>query len=132
MRWDKMLNVKPSPVELSKMDTTNTLTRRAFLKTSGAAGVALVAGAAGLLAACTTEQPDGEAIYSIVVKSGAIITDSNLTTGRYKYKKKCSSCGYESMLATTVEGTSVFDEFKCPRCGHQQKIVIEVSSRGSA
>jgi len=108
------------------MNDKNTLTRRSFLKSSGALGV--VAGAATLLAACTTEQPDNEAIYTITVKSGATLTESNSTTGRYKYKKKCSSCGYESIFATTVNGKSVLDEFKCPRCGFLQKIEIVVST----
>ena len=110
------------------MDDKSIVSRRAFLKVSGALGVSAVAGTALLLAGCTEEQTSGEQIYTIIVTSGATITESNLTTGRYKYKKKCSACGWESMTATTVDGVSVSDEFKCPRCGYQQKVVIAVSS----
>jgi len=106
------------------------LSRREFLKTS-TLGVVAAAGAAVLLSGCATGAPAVPGNYTFTVISGATLTESDASTGRYKYKKHCKNCGWESSMATSVNGTSVSDEFKCPRCGYQQKVEIEVVNAGS-
>lgn len=111
-------------------DETQALSRRVFLKTCGAMGAVALVGAASLISGCTGElTTTGEAIYTIIAVKGATLTESDLTSGRYKYKQKCSSCGWQSFFATSVDGIGVTDEFKCPRCGFHQKVEISVTSK---
>ena len=106
------------------------LTRRLFVKMCGVFGTSAALGGASLLSGCSTDGGEKEALYHFTVISGAVLTDSDQSTGKYKYKQKCSSCGWESVLSTEENGTGVTDEFTCPRCGYHQEVRIVVSKGG--
>jgi len=107
----------------------NTMSRRVFLMASGTAGVAALVGGSSLLSGCSAPSSSGGegAVYTFTVISGAVLIESDPSTGRYKYKKKCRVCGWEEMFSSTETGTGVSEEFKCPQCGNVQEVNIVVS-----
>ena len=56
--------------------------------------------------------------------SGCIITKEEGT--QMTYQKKCDSCGYVLPGTTTTASTlgTYNSSFRCPKCGKNQKIVI--------
>jgi rubredoxin len=61
--------------------------------------------------------------------SGAGIVKAE--AGKTTYKIKCSLCGYETdnvTVDTPAEGKPYGIRWVCPRCGHKQKIALEVAA----
>lgn len=51
--------------------------------------------------------------------------------GKTTYKIKCALCGYEAdnvTVDTPVMGKPYGTTWVCPKCGHKQKIVLEVAA----
>lgn len=62
--------------------------------------------------------------------SGAGIV--KVEAGKTTYKIKCSLCGYETetvTIDTPVAGKPYTTTWICPKCGHKQKIVIEIAAK---
>ena len=58
--------------------------------------------------------------------AGLIKADAQKTT----FKIKCAVCGYEDQpmtIDTPVAGKPYILDWVCPKCGHKQKIVIQVA-----
>ena len=104
------------------------LSRREFLKACGLAGV--TAAVVSLSTGCKQGEAGLAGTYTFSVVSGAILTYSDSKTGTYKYKKKCRVCGWESMFAKTVKGTSISEPYTCSRCKNKQTAAITVSKNG--
>jgi len=58
--------------------------------------------------------------------AGIVKADAQKTT----YKIKCRVCGYETeefTIDTPTKGTPYTMTWICPKCGHKQKIVIQIA-----
>ena len=61
-----------------------------------------------------------------VTGAGIVKADAQKTV----FKIKCGKCGYETgemVIDTPVPGKPYILNWVCPRCGHKQKIVIQVA-----
>ncbi|MCL1789826.1 MAG: twin-arginine translocation signal domain-containing protein [Peptococcaceae bacterium] len=105
------------------------LSRRDFLKVSSAVGLAVIVGETSLLTGCSSDTGVEGEVYAFTILVGAIFVDKNENTGKYKYKKKCSACGWESS-SISVKGVGVSSEYTCPKCGSHQIVRILVSKSG--
>ena len=57
---------------------------------------------------------------------GCIILEENEKTGRMTYERVCDSCGYHfDKVHTGIVKSSLHASYKCPKCGHNQKIEIK-------
>ena len=70
----------------------------------------------------------GEGIIMAIALSGCVIVDNG--SSLMKYKKKCERCGY--ILPGTVSMAQVKGKysqfrsgFRCPKCGTQNKVLIQ-------
>ena len=63
-----------------------------------------------------------------ITGAGIVKADAQKTT----FKINCAVCGYQSeemVVDTPTTGKPYTMEWVCPKCGHKQKIVIQVSGQ---
>jgi DNA-directed RNA polymerase subunit M/transcription elongation factor TFIIS len=69
-----------------------------------------------------------EAASSSLKVTGATVIESNAT--KTKIKIKCAKCGYlsaEIEIDTPTAGKPYTQDWVCPKCGHKQKVTVEVA-----
>ena len=56
---------------------------------------------------------------------GCIILEEDEKRGRMTYERVCEACGYHfDKVHTEIVKSSLHTSYKCPKCGHNQKIEI--------
>ena len=81
-----------------------------------------------LLTSCQAEKPPAPTAAAARFKAtGATVLDANAQ--KTKIWIKCARCGYtmEMEIDTPTVDKPYEMEWKCPRCGHRQKITVEVA-----
>jgi len=80
----------------------------------------------------TNSSTKKEIYYRHFPISGCVITSQNSDGSRFKYKRKCDSCGaiqdWLGEYECVVSGKSYTSWFTCNKCKNEQKVLIQFTS----
>lgn len=97
--------------------------------------VCLAIGCVGLFIGGCRGIPTGTAKVVAVGNANLQATGAGIVkveAGKTTYKIKCSLCGYETetvTIDTPAAGKPYTTTWICPRCGHKQKVAIEIAAK---